>query len=495
MSIISFREHFSLARKRSDKDVTASGSHPNETRVLLYPPGLPRVTHWPPRRLPRFVQHSPVAMRYFDLLKPLDWERLPWQPTGPRPGPRPASPLPYIAAFLVKLNQQIPTIGSLRQFLVEQPALTWLLGFPLQQCRTARYGFDVASSLPSPGYFSHVLRTLPNPLLQCLLGNTVTLLQVALPPELPFAQAISLDTKVVIAWVKENNPKAYVKEGRYDKERQPSGDKDCRVRCKRRRNVSPEMETTPTKEGQPAEKLGVGKGEFYWGYASGIVVTKVAGWGEFVLAELTQSFDRSDISYFYPLMETVEARLGFRPPYGTMDAAYDAFYTHEYFQEAGGFAAIPLVERSKTNRQFTEDGLPLCAAGLAMPLKGTFINRTSLVVHERGRYACPLLYPQPDGGECPVAHANWPAGGCLVTLPTSIGTRLRLQLDRQSDAYKQLYKQRTASERIFAQATELGIARPKLRNRCSIANQNTLTYVLINLRAYHRVCKQRGDNA
>lgn len=130
-----------------------------------------------------------------------------------------------------------------------------------------------------------------------------------------------------------------------------------------------------------------------------------------------------------------------------------------------------------------------------MPLKGTFINRTSLVVHERGRYACPLLYPQPDGGECPVAHANWPEGGCLVTLPTSIGTRLRLQLDRQSDAYKQLYKQRTASERIFAQATELGIARPKLRNRCSIANQNTLTYVLINLRAYHRVCKQRGDNA
>ncbi len=42
-------------------------------------------------------------------------------------------------------------------------------------------------------------------------------------------------------------------------------------------------------------------------------------------------------------------------------------------------------------------------------------------------------------------------------------------------------------ERIFSQAVALGIERPKLRNRQAITNLNTLTYVLINLRAMQRV--------
>jgi hypothetical protein len=46
---------------------------------------------------------------------------------------------------------------------------------------------------------------------------------------------------------------------------------------------------------------------------------------------------------------------------------------------------------------------------------------------------------------------------------------------------------RTAVERIFSQAVALGIERPKLRNRNAIANINTLTYILINLRAMQRV--------
>ena len=36
----------------------------------------------------------------------------------------------------------------------------------------------------------------------------------------------------------------------------------------------------------------------------------------------------------------------------------------------------------------------------------------------------------------------------------------------------------------------LGIERPKLRNQLAIANQNTLIYILINLRAMQRLAKQ-----
>jgi hypothetical protein len=72
-------------------------------------------------------------------------------------------------------------------------------------------------------------------------------------------------------------------------------------------------------------------------------------------------------------------------------------------------------------------------------------------------------------------------------MPTSIGARLRYTLDRDSASYKLIYSQRTAVERINAQATALGIERPNLRNGAAIANQNTLIYLLINLRFLHRL--------
>ena len=49
------------------------------------------------------------------------------------------------------------------------------------------------------------------------------------------------------------------------------------------------------------------------------------------------------------------------------------------------------------------------------------------------------------------------------------------------------YKQRTAVERINSQAVALGIERPHLRNGAAIANQNTLIYLLINLRFLQRL--------
>jgi hypothetical protein len=72
-------------------------------------------------------------------------------------------------------------------------------------------------------------------------------------------------------------------------------------------------------------------------------------------------------------------------------------------------------------------------------------------------------------------------------MPTSIGARVRYTLDRDSDHYKQTYRQRTAVERINSQAVALGIERPHLRNGAAIANRNTLIYLLINLRFLQRL--------
>jgi hypothetical protein len=344
------------------------------------------------------------------------------------------------------------------------------------------------AALPTQRHLTRLLHQLPNAYLQALLDQTVYLLRSELADVAPeFGQAVSLDTKHILAWVKENNLKAYVK-GRYDKTQQPAGDPDCKLGCKRKHNQRARSESPQTPLANPVSATTVSVGEYYWGYGSGVVATKVPGWGEFVLAELTQPFDQGDVTYFFPLMADVERRLGFRPPFGTLDAAFDAFYVYEYFHDAQGFAAVPFVLKGGAKRTFSDNGLPLCKAGLPMPLQLAYTSRTtSLIEHEKGRYACPLFYPDPTGLACPIDDPHWRKGGCTTTLATSIGARIRHQLDRESTAYKDLYKQRTATERINAQAVALGIEQPRLRNGTAIANLNTLIYVLINLRALQRV--------
>lgn len=448
-----------------------------------------------PAAWPRFVRESALARRYLDLLGPLAWDQFPERDLQPEWG-RPIIPYAaFAAACLVQLDLQLTHMSQLHQLLLEHPALMWVLRFPLVPARGGPEGFDSTASLPTHRHFTRLLRCCPNAALQFLLDDTVRLLQAELAREVDdFGQCVSLDTKHILAWVQENNPKAYLKNSaRYDKTRQPRGDPDCRLGCKRRHNQIVVAEPpTPTSNPIPAHTISIG--EFYWGYASGVVATKVPGWGEFVLAELTQPFDRPDIAYFFPLLAAVERRLGFRPRYAAFDAAFDAFYVYEYFYRPAeeGFAAVPFAQRGGHTKTFAENGWPLCTAGLPMPLKYTFINRSGLVAHECGRYACPLFFPDATGQPCPVNHPQATKDGCTTTIATSIGARLRYQLDRDGEAYKKVYQQRTATERINSQAVELGIERPKLRNGPAIANRNTLIYVLINLRALQRIRQEKA---
>jgi hypothetical protein len=259
------------------------------------------------------------------------------------------------------------------------------------------------------------LRQLPNSALQFLLTHSVHLIvsELAARGAAP-VECVSLDTKHILAWVKENNPKTYVSD-RFNKQKQPAGDPDCRLGCKRRHNQRV-VPTTPTRNPVPADTVQVG--EYYWGYGSGIVVTKVPDWGEFVIAELTQPFDQGDATYFFPLMHQVEERLGGKPRFGTFDAAFDAWYVYAYFYRendpATGMAAVPFSEKggyTADGRRFAPDGAPLCAAGLPILLKFTFTDRTTcLVEHERGQYVCPLRFPHPSAQACPARRPHMEEG-------------------------------------------------------------------------------------
>ena len=453
------------------------------------------LTH-PDAPLPAWVAQDPIVQEYRALIGRLPWAEYPERPSDrPWPGPAPDPRAPFVAAYLVKLHEGKRFMSGLRTFLLKHPALVYWLGFERVLDPSAPHGFDVAQTVPKRRHFSTVLRTLPNDNLQFLLTASIQLLRATLSEEqqAAFGDIVAGDTQALLAWVKQNNPKQFIKEGRLDKDRQPTGDPDCKLGVKKARNAAPAdadgaEPATPSSDAKPACQLQVGV-DILWGYGAGIVVTRLPDGTEVVLAERTRPFNESDPSYFFPLMAQVEQRLGRKPRYGAWDCAFDAFYVYEYFEQAGGFAAVPFNTGKRGGmRQFAPDGAPLCAAGLAMPRLLTYMDRTSgLIPHQRERCGCPLLHPEPTGDVCPIGDPHWEKGGCTTTIATSIGARIRHQLDRESEAYKQLYAKRTMVERINAQAEALDMLHPKLRRGTAITNRNTLTYVLINLRALQRL--------
>jgi hypothetical protein len=447
-----------------------------------------------PEQLPLFVRECPSAMRILDLIGSIAWDQFPERNLIRDWGRTTIPYATFSAACLLKLNEGLVSMDDLRQYLVEHPAFIWLLGFPLVFSSKFSCGFDPSASLPTQRHLTRMLRNVPNHILQFLLTDSVRLIRQELARlNVVTGDCISLDTKHIIAWVKENNPKAYVSE-RFNKHKQPAGDPDCKLGCKRKHNRKIAEPLTPAKNSVPANTVAVG--EFYWGYGSGVTVVKVPKWGEFVLAEMTQTFNKYDVSYFFPLMQQAEQRLGFRPRFGTFDAAFDAFYVYAYFHrphDPSAFAAVPFSEKGGyKSRKFNAEGLPICAAGLSMPLLFTYTDRTvTIVEHKRGKYVCPFFSKNIKNNfikqSCPIHHKHARKGGCTVSMPTSIGARLRYSLDRQSQIYKDIYNQRSATERINSQAVSLGIERPMLRNGKAIANINTLIYTLINLRFLQRV--------
>jgi hypothetical protein len=122
-------------------------------------------------------------------------------------------------------------------------------------------------------------------------------------------------------------------------------------------------------------------------------------------------------------MSYVVKGLGRKSRYGTFDTVIDAFYVYDSFEQAGGFAAVPFnVGRHGGVRQFSADGRPLCAAGLAMPQLLTYLDRTSgLVAHQREKCGRSLLHPTPTSVVCPIADPHFEKGGCTTTIVTSKG--------------------------------------------------------------------------
>src|SRR5260221_7086573 len=414
------------------------------------------------------LEHDPVVQDYRAFFALLDWSTIEQWANQRPPRGRPAHPeSACLKAFLVRIREGLLYTSQLRRFLLNHPLLVIELGFHLELAPSAAYGFDVQQTLPCEQRLRQKLRTFDQTPLQDLLAATVRALQEAIPG---LGETVAFDVKHIYGWVKENNERVYVKD-RYDKTRRPVGDPDCKLGVKRSSNQEqPDGSTTEKKE-------------YLWGYGTGVVAATTPDYGDVVLAEYTQPFNENDIPYYRPLYLQTVATLGRYPTYLTADAAFDAWYVHEDAARGGGTAAVPLNQHGHPVYERDADGVPLCPMQLRMHPTYQFDHTYG---YRAQRFRCPLLFPFPTGATC--EHEQFVKGkGCVKDVNWERGGLARITLDRDSPLYKAVYTQRTSCERINSQAKELGIERPKVRNGRSVANLNTLTYLVINVRALQRV--------
>jgi hypothetical protein len=432
------------------------------------------------------LDHDPVVTDYRAFFSSLDWSIVERWEAEQSPRGRPAHPeSAYLKAFLIRIRQSFIYATQLRAFLAEHPLLVIELGFHLVLDFTQPFGFDVQKTLPTRQWLNEKLRSLDRGLLTSLLDSTVHALQEEIPG---LGEVVSFDGKHIYAWVQENNERAYIAE-RYDKTKRLAGDPDCKLGVKRSTNQdaakgsSADASSAMKDQAEPtAKKEKKEKKELLWGYGSGVAAATTPDYGDVVLAEFTQPFNENDVTYFKPLYRQIVYALDQYPTHLAADAAYDAWYVYDAAARHSGIAAVPLRKPCKAPFDRLTDGTPLCPIGLSMHPTMQF-NHTN--GYRAQRFQCPLLWPEKTGQTC--EHQQFVKGkGCVKDVIWELGGIQRVTLDRTSPLYRALYNQRTACERINSQAKELGIERPKVRNGRSVANLNTLIYLVINLRAIER---------
>jgi hypothetical protein len=408
-----------------------------------------------------WVENDPLVLHYKQIFHVLDFSLLP----EPKTGPKGNSPEVYAKAFLVMIEEGIKSSEKLRQFLVRHPALVVFLGFQLKGfSHDLPFGFHIEKTVPSARHLRRKLQEINNSHLKLLLYDTIIRLQ-----KLELLDGIAaMDTKEILAFVKENNPKQYVKD-RYKKDKIPCGDKTCALGAKPSSNK---------------DANGKKKPRYFWGYKSGAIFSQTQH-GLVCLSECTSPAAKADVKFFFPLILPL-ALLGIDVKVFLADAAFDAWYVYAVADILGAKAYIPINTRGheRLKQEFGPNGRPVCQKGLEMDNGGKWFDKQK--GYHRQKATCPLVNPR-TGKRKKKKHENTDCEtlkskpkGCSRVINLDDPDNLRFAIDRQSKEFKDIYKQRTQAERGFSILKHYGIETPIQRNINSVSNLATLAYCLMN---------------
>jgi hypothetical protein len=380
----------------------------------------------------------------------------------------------YAKVFLVMVEEGIKSSEELRQFLLKHPALVIFLGFRLKGISpNLPFGFDIQETVPCARHLRRKLQETNNSHLKLLLYDTIRNLQ-----KLELLNGITaMDTKEILACVKENNPKQYVKD-RFKKDNIPPGDKTCALGAKPSSNK---------------DENGKKKPRYFWGYKSGAIFSQTE-YGLACLSEDTSPAAKADVKFFFPLLLPL-VLLGVDVKVFLADAAFDAWYVYAAIDALDAKAYIPINTRGHDilKHEFGLNGRPVCQKGLEMDNGGKWFDKQK--GYHRLKATCPLV--NPTTGKRKKKHANINCEildskpkGCTRVINLDDPDNLRFAIDRQSREFKGVYKQRTQAERGFSILKSYGIETPIQRNINSVSNLATLAYCLMNAKVIMKAEKE-----
>jgi len=409
-----------------------------------------------------FVIHDPIVLHYRQIFDVFDFSILPEANKGPVGN----SLEVYAKVFLVMVEERIKSSEELRRFLLKHPALVIFLGFNLKGISpTLPFGFDIQETVPSARHLRRKLQEIENSNLKLLLYDTIHNLQ-----SLGLLNGIAaMDTKEILAYVKENNPKQYVKD-RFKKDNIPPGDKTCALGAKPSSNKDENGKKEP---------------RYFWGYKSGAIFSQTEH-GLACLSENTSPAAKADVKFFFPLLLPLVS-LGIDIKAFLADAAFDAWYVYAAIHALNAKAYIPINTRGHATQkmEFGPNGRPVCQKGLEMDNGGKWFDKQK--GYHRLKATCPLVNPTTGKRKKKHAHINCEIlaskpKGCSRIINLDDPDNLRFAIDRQSKEFKDAYKQRTQAERGFSIFKDYGIETPIQRNINSVSNLATLAYCLMNAR-------------
>lgn len=390
------------------------------------------------KALPPKVNYE--ALFKFLPIRPLkELERLRGRPPFPREA--------LLRAIVYMCLRRIDTLTELGFEMVNNPTVA-------EAC-----GFNILKPLPNVERFSSFLQDTEN---QILAGVRNALVRELISCGLITGKILSTDTCPIQAPVKENNLKTIVKD-RFDKDKLPKGDPDARLGV---------IIHYPN----PNDR----KVHYFWGYKNFSIVDAKE---ELPVWETTRPANVHESTLFIPEFTHMQKEFNFPIEIVTADSAFDAEYILSFIKN--GLKAKPVIARNPRNQSpapgLYTAGKMFCIAGLEMANRGT-----SYMKRQGKRYrifVCPIHHYKRIRKRyilCPWNHPRFFKGkGCCHTV--RVDDNIRDSINYESQDFKELYKKRTTSERVFSRLLSICMQDITIRGLKAVKNRCTIAHIAVLL--------------
>lgn len=223
-----------------------------------------------------------------------------------------------------------------------------------------------------------------------------------------------------------------------------------------------------TSTGAKGDPRGVRRVKYGYGYKVNLLVDCPS---QYIVAGVTCSAHVNDQRPAMVLLKYMKERLPhFKPKYVLGDKGYDGVPVYQQIREVGAFPIIPLIHRNKLPTGVDKHLRPICKQGHAYVYDSYDAKRDT------------VKFTRPK--EC--TSCPFQADGCQKVFKFRVSEDVRRHTapGRGSEKFTQLFKQRTAVERIFAYLKlYLGLnSSRKLKKRVFVdLDLSCLTYNLCKL--------------